>query len=110
MTPNNIVNMSYIKGLDVIAITDHNTCGNAEAAIKAAGDNILVIPGMEIETSEEIHVISYFPDIEKEDFSVKSVDNLISILENLVISIRLKKTGLKVEDVEEILELKDVLK
>ena len=49
-------------------------------------------------------------NIEKEDFSVKSVDNLISILENLVISIRLKNTGLKVEDIEEILALKDVLK
>ena len=49
-------------------------------------------------------------NIEKEDFSVKSVDNLISILENLVISIRLKKTGLKPEDIEEILALKDVLK
>lgn len=49
-------------------------------------------------------------NIEKEDFSAKSVDNLISILENLVISIRLKKTGLKPEDIEEILALKDVLK
>ena len=65
MTPNNIVNMSIIKGLDMIAITDHNTCSNAEAAIKVAGDNILVIPGMEIETAEEIHVVSYFPDIQR---------------------------------------------
>ena len=65
MTPNNIVNMSIIKGLDIIAVTDHNTCSNAEACIKVAGENLLVIPGMEIETAEEIHVVSYFPDIDR---------------------------------------------
>ena len=82
MTPNNIVNMSYIKGLDVIAITDHNTCGNAEAAIKAAGDNILVIPGMEIETSEEIHIVSYFPDIERAREAEKIVKAHLPFIEN----------------------------
>ncbi len=84
MTPNNIVNMAYIKGLDVIAITDHNTCGNAEAAIKAAGDNILVIPGMEIETSEEIHVVSYFPDIERAKEAEKIVKAHLPFIENNV--------------------------
>ncbi len=64
MTPNNIVNMSIIKGLDAIAVTDHNSCGNVRAVIEAAGDNILVIPGMEIETSEEVHMVALFPDIE----------------------------------------------
>lgn len=64
MTPNNIVNMSILKGLDAIAITDHNTCANAEAVIKCAKDTgLLVIPGMELETSEEIHVVCLFPDI-----------------------------------------------
>ncbi|WDC84843.1 PHP domain-containing protein [Caloramator sp. mosi_1] len=36
MTPNNIVNMSKLKGLDVIAITDHNSCKNVEACLKVA--------------------------------------------------------------------------
>lgn len=64
MTPNNIVNMSIIKGLDIIAVTDHNSCGNVESVMKVADGKILVVPGMEIETSEEIHVVSYFPDLE----------------------------------------------
>lgn len=64
MTPNNIVNMAVIKGLDVIAVTDHNSCGNAAAVMEAAGDNILVIPGIEAETSEEVHVACYFPTLE----------------------------------------------
>lgn len=64
MTPNNIVNMSVLKGLDVIAVTDHNSCGNVRAVIEAAGGNILVIPGMEVETAEEIHVVCYFQDVD----------------------------------------------
>ena len=64
MTPNNIVNMSIIKGLDIIAVTDHNSCGNVRAVMEVAGDNLLVVPGMEVETSEEIHVVCYFPTIE----------------------------------------------
>ena len=62
MTPNNIVNMSMIKGLDVIALTDHNSCANVRAAMAAAEGKLLVIPGMEIETSEEVHVVALFPD------------------------------------------------
>ncbi len=67
MTPNNIVNMSIIKGLECIAVTDHNTCGNAKAVIdvaKAAGNELIVIPGMEVETAEEFHVVCLFGDIE----------------------------------------------
>ncbi len=64
MTPNNIVNMAYIKGLDVIAITDHNSCKNARAVMAAGKDKIKVIPGMEITTSEEVHVLCYFPEID----------------------------------------------
>lgn len=64
MTPNNIVNMSIIKGLDVIAVTDHNTCGNVESVMKVAEGKIIVVPGMEIETSEDIHVVSYFKNSE----------------------------------------------
>jgi len=64
MTPNNIVNMAAIKELDAIAITDHNCGFNAKAAIDAARDlPLTVIPGMEIETSEEIHMVALFPDV-----------------------------------------------
>ncbi len=62
MTPNNIVNMSVLKGLDVIAVTDHNSCRNVRACISCAkGSPLLVIPGMEVETSEEIHLLCLFP-------------------------------------------------
>ncbi len=64
MTPNNIVNMSIIKGLDIIAVADHNSCGNVRAVMQVAGDRLLVIPAMEVETSEEVHMVCYFPSIE----------------------------------------------
>lgn len=66
MTPNNIVNMSILKGLDVIAITDHNSCANVQAIVDCAKNtSLLIIPGMELETAEEIHVLCLFPDTEK---------------------------------------------
>ena len=34
MTPNNIVNMSVLKGLDVIAVTDHNSAANARSCVE----------------------------------------------------------------------------
>ncbi|NSW89158.1 MAG: PHP domain-containing protein [Firmicutes bacterium] len=66
MTPNNIVKMAVIKGLDIIAVTDHNSVENAEAVLKCAEKaGILAVPGMELETREEVHVVCLFPDIEK---------------------------------------------
>ena len=66
MTPNNLINMAKLLGLDVIALTDHNTSHNCEAAMKV-GDEIglLVIPGMELTTSEDIHAVCLFPTLEK---------------------------------------------
>jgi len=63
MTPNNIVNMALLNGLDSIAVTDHNSCDNVEAVIKAAGGRIIVVPGMELQTLEEVHLLCYFKDL-----------------------------------------------
>ena len=65
MTPNNLVNMAKLLGLDVIALTDHNTCLNCEAAM-AVGEEVgvLVIPGMELTTAEDIHAVCLFPTLE----------------------------------------------
>ncbi len=66
MTPNNIVNMAIISELDVIAITDHNSCKNAGAVIDVAkGTDLLVIPGMEVETAEEVHAVCLFEELEQ---------------------------------------------
>ncbi len=64
MTPNNIVLMSKLKGLDIIAVCDHNHMGNLKALSKVAkANNIILLPGLELETSEEIHLLCYFPSL-----------------------------------------------
>ncbi|MDY6970214.1 MAG: PHP domain-containing protein, partial [Spirochaetota bacterium] len=53
------------KNLSMIAITDHNTAENVEAVIKVAEkSDLYVIPGIEICTSEEVHIIALFNTIE----------------------------------------------
>lgn len=67
MTPNNIVNMSVLKELNIIAVCDHNSTKNCEAVAKAAqmnGLDLLVIPGVEVTTAEEIHTLVYFSGFE----------------------------------------------
>lgn len=65
MTPNNIVNMSLLKELNVIAITDHNTLKNCAVAMDLAKDkDIIVIPGVEVQTIEEVHMVCLFRSIE----------------------------------------------
>ncbi len=65
MTPNNIVNMCILKGLDFIAVTDHNSVLNLPAIMECAqNSSLVVVPGMEIETAEEIHILSLFPTID----------------------------------------------
>ncbi len=61
MTPANIVGMAAVLGLDVIALTDHNSCKNCPAMMEHAKNyGIIGIPGMEINTSEEVHVVCLF--------------------------------------------------
>lgn len=65
MTPANICGMASIKGLDAIAVTDHN-CARNLPYVKEAADafHLILLPGMEITTREEVHVLGYFPTVE----------------------------------------------
>lgn len=81
MTPNNIVNMAIIKNLDIIAVTDHNSCENAKSVMEVAENTgLTVIPGMEVESSEEVHMICLFPSINKalemQEIVYKNLPNL----------------------------------
>ena len=66
MTPNNIVNMAHLKGLDIIAVTDHNSAENVQAVLNCAKNaGMVAVAGMEVETREEVHIVCLFPDIEE---------------------------------------------
>ena len=66
MTPNNIVHMAKLKGLTMIAVTDHNSAENLQAISCCAREQgIILVPGLEVETKEEVHVICLFKTLEK---------------------------------------------
>ncbi|MDR0855961.1 MAG: PHP domain-containing protein [Clostridiales bacterium] len=82
MTPNNIIGMSVLNGLSVVAITDHNSCRNVRACREIGQKHgIYVIPGMELTTQEEIHIVCLFPDVsDAEAFSAAVYDALPPIV------------------------------
>lgn len=64
MTPGNIAGMAALIGLDLIALTDHNSCKNCPAFLEQAkAFSLRAIPGMELTTAEEVHVLCYFQNL-----------------------------------------------
>jgi PHP family Zn ribbon phosphoesterase len=65
MYPRAVVAMSLARRLDVVAICDHNSSENVQYVIKCAeGTGLTVLPGMEITSSEEVHVLALFDKLE----------------------------------------------
>jgi len=65
MTPNNILNMATLKGLNIIAVTDHNCLRQLPTIADIAQSYaLLLIPGVEITTLEDVHVLCYFKTID----------------------------------------------
>ncbi len=64
-TPNSIAGMATLCGLNVVALTDHNTCKNCVGFFAAAKRHgIIPIAGMELTTAEDIHVVFLFEQLE----------------------------------------------
>jgi len=61
----NVVNMAGVCGMEVLAIADHNSAANVQAASEAARQRgILLVPAIEVTTAEDIHVLCYFRSVE----------------------------------------------
>ncbi len=66
MLPARIIERAKELRLGLIAITDHNSAENAEAMLSAAeGSGITVLPGMELQTREEVHLLCLFDTLEQ---------------------------------------------
>lgn len=81
MHPRAIVQEALVQELDIIAICDHNTSENVKYVIKAAqGTGLIVIPGMEVTTREEVHILSLFENIDVlsllQDYVYSNLDGL----------------------------------
>lgn len=110
MTPRNIVWHAAQNGIDIVAITDHNAGDNVPAALAAAkGTDVTVLPGMEVETKEEVHLVVLFekprqlfawekivaahrsgrmndPDRFGAQFVVDAEDNLVAVKEEMLLA------------------------
>ena len=65
MTPGNIVGMAMLKGLNIVALTDHNSMLNCPAFFDIARDfGIVPIAGAEVTTAEDIHILTLFESLE----------------------------------------------
>lgn len=74
MTPANIAGMASLCGLQLVALTDHNTCGNCGAFLTACRKyGIVGVPGMELTTAEEIHLVCLFPTLEAAEAFARDV-------------------------------------
>jgi PHP family Zn ribbon phosphoesterase len=66
MIPPLIVRRALALGVSLIAVTDHNAAGNCAAVMRSAeGTGLAVLPGMEVQTSEEIHILCLFDTLEQ---------------------------------------------
>lgn len=83
MTPANLAGMCALAGLNVVALTDHNSTGNCAAFGQAAARHgLLALPGMELCTREEVHVVCLFPDLERADAFSDYVGRLLPPIPN----------------------------
>jgi len=83
MGPHAVMATAKQKGLDIVAITDHNSARNLYSySIVAAKHDLIFIPGIEVQTSEEIHTIVLFHDIKSAATFSKELHSSLLPIEN----------------------------
>ena len=83
MIPPLIVQEALERQIDLIAITDHNASANVAAVQQAAlGSGLVVLPGMEVQSREEVHILCLFEDLEQLNQWQHQVDAALPDLPN----------------------------
>jgi len=83
MIPPLIVRQAIDRGIQIIAVTDHNATANIEAVQKAARDTgLFVFPGMEVQTVEEVHSLCLFDTLEQAEAWQAVVARSLPAIEN----------------------------
>ena len=78
MIPPLIVQTALELNINLIAITDHNATGNIRAVMEAAQRmDLTVLPGMELQTREEVHLLCLFETLEQAEVWQKVVDSIL---------------------------------
>ena len=85
MTPNNIAGMGAVCGLQIMALTDHNTTKNCPAFFEAAKrQGIIPVAGMELTTAEDIHLVCLFETLDEAMHFDDAVASRRMLVENKV--------------------------
>ncbi len=83
MTPNNIAGMAALKGLNIVALTDHNSAKNCPAFFEACRrQGIIPIAGMELSTAEDIHIVCLFPTLDAAMAFDKEIEGHLMNIQN----------------------------
>ena len=83
MIPPLIVQTALEKNIDLIAITDHNASANVRAVQKAAaGTPLTVLPGMEVQSREDVHLLTIFETTDALEAWQEEVDKALPDLSN----------------------------
>jgi hypothetical protein len=83
MIPPLIVEEALERGISLIAVTDHNASANIEAVqIAAKGTDLHVLPGMELQTREDIHALCLFDTLEQISGLQAEVDRTLPDIKN----------------------------
>jgi PHP family Zn ribbon phosphoesterase len=83
MIPPLIVREALQRGIDLIAVTDHNASANVGAVVEAArGTGLSVLAGIELETCEAVHVVCLFDELEQLEAWQSVVDSRSPDLDN----------------------------
>jgi hypothetical protein len=111
MTPPAIIKKLSAFGVDVFSITDHNSCFNS-ASFEAAArtSNLLFVPGIELQTMEEIHLLAYFPALDTlESFCTNIVRPNLMAMKNIASQfgsqLRLNADGKNLGEVDDMLSM-----
>ncbi len=83
MTPNNIAGMATLNGLNIIALTDHNSCKNCPAFFEACKRyGLIPIAGMELSSAEDVHLVCLFPELDMAMAFDKEIEKHLPSIEN----------------------------
>jgi hypothetical protein len=83
MIPPLIVQKALECKIDLIAITDHNASANVRAVQTAAvGTQLTVLPGMEVQSREDVHLLALFESLDTLECWQREVDEYLPNLKN----------------------------
>jgi PHP family Zn ribbon phosphoesterase len=83
MSPSRIIKEAVLNGIDILGISDHNSTHHCSVIAELGNENgIRILPGVEINTKEEIHCLAFFEDVETADDFQKYLDQKLPAIRN----------------------------